>query len=665
MKNTIEKLKDIIQNSGLEREELNDYFKYVAVWILKLTFLEQQVNDDYFKNTSLEELRELNKELYEDILPENYERSYANPEYAVKLFGLEFGQLLSALYARLRNHHIYYGFRHHKELIEANNRLFIKIYEYVSTSNYTVDGLKELYSNEVIDTLDIFLKHDIVVSRKDDIYSVKAVNGDLTSEKYLYSFGDYISENEIRTSKFLSGYEDGSLQVLAESIIKAYLKGFQRENKSMGSRKSVDIFHAIGREKLLRFIITELEKAGLQCGTCGTYGTSVNKQYGYDHCCDSALYLNDKFLSKAKEIIKLVGEEHKDIFVNFSGMLFIESFGEVPFTPIGKAESIVFSEEQVNIEREYNNCRFRLYDENMPESEVSRCVLALPSPEIGDNFEEVFADTCSINMLDSDKYEVLQQRIIDALDKGEYVHIKGSGRNETDIMVKLHELINPDTETNFFNSGADINIPVGEVYTSPMLAGTNGLLHAEEAYLGIKYENLKLTFKNGYISEYSCSNFPTDEQNKKYIEGNLLYPHKSLPMGEFAIGTNTLAYATFKKHGIMDKLPEVMIEKMGPHFAVGDTCFASNENRPVYNPLDGKEMIARYNEKSVLRRDNPKETDYNKHLDITLPYDAIAFITVITNAGESIDVIRDGRFVLSGVEELNEVIDINSKGVRD
>ena len=54
-----------------------------------------------------------------------------------------------------------------------------------------------------------------------------------------------------------------------------------------------------------------------------------------------------------------------------------------------------------------------------------------------------------------------------------------------------------------------------------------------------------------------------------------------------------------EKYGIGDQLPVLIAEKMGPHFAVGDTCYSWGEDCPVYNP-DGKEIIARDNEVSVL-----------------------------------------------------------------
>ena len=51
-------------------------------------------------------------------------------------------------------------------------------------------------------------------------------------------------------------------------------------------------------------------------------------------------------------------------------------------------------------------------------------------------------------------------------------------------------------ETKFENCVADVNIPVGEVFTSPVLKGTEGVLHVKKVYLrDLSYENLEITFK--------------------------------------------------------------------------------------------------------------------------------------------------------------------------
>ena len=72
----------------------------------------------------------------------------------------------------------------------------------------------------------------------------------------------------------------------------------------------------------------------------------------------------------------------------------------------------------------------------------------------------------------------------------------------------------------------------------------------------------------------------------------MLYDHETLPLGEFAIGTNTTAYVFANKHDIVYKLPILIVEKMEAHFAVGDTCYSRAEDVYVTNP-DGKEIISR------------------------------------------------------------------------
>lgn len=63
-------------------------------------------------------------------------------------------------------------------------------------------------------------------------------------------------------------------------------------------------------------------------------------------------------------------------------------------------------------------------------------------------------------------------------------------------------------QTNFENCVADVNIPVGEVFTSPVLAGTEGLLHVSQVYIGdFQFKNFRMEFKDGKITNYSCDNF--------------------------------------------------------------------------------------------------------------------------------------------------------------
>ena len=279
-------------------------------------------------------------------------------------------------------------------------------------------------------------------------------------------------------------------------------------------------------------------------------------------------------------------------------------------------------------------------------------------PDIGPQYGDIFDDIVRINTLDYRLYQRIQQRLIDTLDLGSTVLVKGKGPNRTDMTVRLHELRDPAKETNFENCVADVNIPVGEVFTSPLLRGTEGVLHVTRVFLnGLEYRDLWLRFEDGMVADYGCANFPDEEENRKYIRDNVLFHHDTLPIGEFAVGTNTAAYVAARRYGIEDKLPILIAEKTGPHFAVGDTCYSHAEDVRVCNP-DGKEIIARDNEVSLLRDTDVSKAYFQCHTDITIPYDELGEISVLTGTGERIFIIRDGQFVLEGCGELNRAFQV-------
>ena len=164
-----------------------------------------------------------------------------------------------------------------------------------------------------------------------------------------------------------------------------------------------------------------------------------------------------------------------------------------------------------------------------------------------------------------------------------------------------------------------------------------------------------MEFKDGRVTDYSCDNFADPEEGRKLIRQQILKNHDTLPMGEFAIGTNTTAYAVAQRYGIMDKFPILIAEKTGPHFAVGDTCYSFAEDSPMYNP-DGKEVIARDNEISLLRKEDMSKAYFSCHTDITVPYSELGDIVAVGKDGSRITLIRQGRFALEGTEGLNEAL---------
>lgn len=670
----IKELNDNLSNNTekLPSKELRDYFIKTSSFLKQIMNVYSISESGKIRTLSLDEHKKLNEELYNDIKDDNYNTSYANPSFAVNELGEETGKLLCALYTELRGD-IAYAFEERLLYLTISFELFIEIYNILEDVNYNIEEVKSALYYYFFDYSDIMTEDRTRSLLDPDMSFAKDIimESDLSDLSYLYYFGEYISTNEYETARYLNTLPQEEVENMARTFTEGYRKGFEAYKIDLSVKKTVNIRYTLGFERIVREAVKQFEDMGLksciyragvsiatrsQHGKVGYYGASPNKQYDYDHRMDLALIFDKAYADRRLGEIRHTYENFKEEAAAYAGPAVMEIFGEKPFTPKTNKYAASFTEKQEKQHTEYVSASSLITNEYIPGDKVSFTIIAYPVPEIGNDYKEIFKDTIKVNTLESDTYEVIQSKIIDALDKGEFVNVTGRGDNHTDINIALTPIDNPDKETKFENCLADVNIPLGEVFTSPKLKGTNGTLHVTEVYLnGLKYDNLELVFKDGVVSEYTCTNFSTEEENRRYIKENVLFNHKTLPMGEFAIGTNTTAYAMGLKYNISHLLPILIAEKTGPHFAIGDTCFSHEEELRTYNP-DGKEMKAKENDFSLLRNTDTSHAYFNCHTDITIPYHELGDITVHCEDGSEIKIIENGRFVLEGTQELNEVL---------
>ena len=107
-------------------ERFRDYFLKMSDFVMMIRELASCIRDGSYRSLGLTELKEWNQRLYEDILPENYGRSYGNPVYAAKILGEDYGQMLSFLYTELRGA-IVYAFEEKTEYLDILFELLIQI----------------------------------------------------------------------------------------------------------------------------------------------------------------------------------------------------------------------------------------------------------------------------------------------------------------------------------------------------------------------------------------------------------------------------------------------------------------------------------------------------------------------------------------------------------
>lgn len=654
-------------------DNLTDYFTKISEFILNVYDVYCVISKPSVCDLTMDELYNINHRLYEDILGDNYALSYANPDYAVDKLGDEYGRLMSFLYTELRCGIAYV---YENKLLEFVSviELFLEIYNKFEEELPKAKYIKEAIYYYMYDYADVLVAGRVkeMICPENNLAVDIIMNSNFNDLRYLYRYGEYIGDNEIKTAEFMNKLDCEDVKAMAKTYVDGFVKGFETMRVDLAPKRAVNIRYSIGQERMIKYAIEMFAEYNLKpvifrypvsrinrklTIRTGYTGTPANKQYEYDHRMDEALYMDKAFLERKLAVTADTYEKHKKEAFEYAGPAVIEVFGENPFSPVIKESTSKLTEKQQEMSVEYTSKSGELTNRYLPRDKYSFTIIAYPIPEIGDNFEEIFSEVVRVNTLDNDMYREIQQHIIDALNEAKYVHIVGQNGNKTDICVVLHD-IDKDKETNFENCLADVNIPVGEVFTSPVLTGTNGVLNVSQVYLNeLKYEQLCLTFKDGKISEYTCSNFDSEDENKAFIKENLMFNHETLPIGEFAIGTNTVAYVMAHKYDILYKLPILIVEKMGPHFAVGDTCYSYSEDAVLYNP-DGKEIVAKDNECSILRKSDLKEERakayFNCHTDITIPYEEIGGIYAIREDGSEISIIENGRFVLDGTEQLND-----------
>lgn len=468
---------------------------------------------------------------------------------------------------------------------------------------------------------------------------------------WMEEYGLPVTQVERDMMRFWFAQPKEKLAAMGHTIVDAFLHGFISQSRDRRNRTRVRFFYQLGQEALAQEVVKAFAEKGLNPVITAPHTVYMLNQCQADHQFDK-FYQMDQQRFEAEwnahqEAMYCYEEQLKDT----CGMVGIDQFGTEATIIRPCSNAFQLDAQARDWFAKLGGKKANLESQWIKPSEISFCKVAFPNQLVGPRFEEIFEDFFGMNAVVSEPYELLQQVLIDGLDTCESVRIKGYQGNDTDLTVQLWPIEDPAKQTKFLNCGGDLNIPYGEIFTTPRLTGTNGVLHVQQICLkGVFYHDLRLTFENGWVVQAESADGPG------YVQENLLYPQVQIPMGEFAIGTNTRAYAIAQRYDIGARLPILIYEKMGPHIAIGDPCFARSEDVPIYNMYDRKDMVCRQNEVTMER--NVKDSVYfGKHVDITLPYHQVQYLRGTRADGTTVDFIREGRFVLENTEGLNEGLD--------
>ncbi len=243
------------------------------------------------------------------------------------------GRLLSLLYAEMRSG-IPYAFENRKDYLTILNELFIEVY---NCFEQTFEEREEPQAKAIRDALywyasdycDVFLADRVMEQIDPGMTSFAAdiiEHADLENDRYLYRFGEYITENELGTARHLRSLPEETLKKMADVYTEGYRIGFINTGKDLSKKSVVNIRYRLGFEKVIRIAADNFRKMGLkpviyraassvitkrEHHKIGYMGGIANWQYEYDHRQDQALFMDKRYIERRLEVMRTVYEQHR------------------------------------------------------------------------------------------------------------------------------------------------------------------------------------------------------------------------------------------------------------------------------------------------------------------------------------------------------------------
>ena len=200
--------------------------------------------------------------------------------------------------------------------------LFLEIYRMFEDEELPeVKALKAAIYWYISDYCDVFVPGRIREQLDPSLSFARDIicGADLSDPRYLYRFGEYITENELGTARHLNGLPEETLRKMADVYTEGYRVGFINTGKDLSIKSVVNIRYSLGFEKVVKLAIENFAKMGLKpviyrasssvitkrehlkIGYCGAI---ANKQYEYDHRHDQALFMDKRYIERKLDVIK-------------------------------------------------------------------------------------------------------------------------------------------------------------------------------------------------------------------------------------------------------------------------------------------------------------------------------------------------------------------------
>lgn len=325
-------------------EVFRDFFWKMADFICIMMELRREIQEAAPAKADMETLRRKNRSYYEDILPGQYAKSYANPAHASAGMGKPYGQYLSFLYMELRGL-IVFAFEKRDWDFIAAMELYLQIYgEFTQEQLAKAESVRRILYWYISDYCQDMVEYRLREKMDPSCCFAKRIvmEADLTNPSYLYQYGEYVTEEEERTAADLAALSQEEIDARADSYIKTYLSGICNTERNV-SKKTVEIRYRLGWERLVRAVVVRFDQMGLQTvmprravhavfrghySGIGYYGAVPNRQCDHDHSGDAGLFLDEEYVQRRLRATQEIYEACKTEASKMAGFVVIGAVGD-------------------------------------------------------------------------------------------------------------------------------------------------------------------------------------------------------------------------------------------------------------------------------------------------------------------------------------------------
>ncbi len=335
-----------IPEEDLTPAPFRDYFRRTAEFLLQMDRVRRQPAENGAGRLTVQQLRDQNRAMYEDVLPDHYGRSYADPAYAQEQLGDTLGRALSFLYVQLRGI-IGWACDGLTEEIVLHQELFLEVYQMFCQEIPSYRRLQQTLYWFLSDNSDIlvtgYVRRTLVPEENHAMMILR--ESDLSDLSYLYKYGEYVTDEALALAAYLNTFRDEEIDRMAETCTREYRLAAQ---ENAGGARTIHIRYPLGLERAVRSVIRQFGEMGIRPVIFRTALSAVNRcdapsvwsgysggnadlPYESDHREDAALFLDKRFVQRRSAVMRKAYEDLRNEAAAQIGTVVLQYAGQKPF----------------------------------------------------------------------------------------------------------------------------------------------------------------------------------------------------------------------------------------------------------------------------------------------------------------------------------------------